>query len=285
MKKAFTLIELLVVIAIIAILAAILFPVFAQAKLAAKKTTDLSNLKQMATSALIYVNDSDDVFPLTVPGNDGVSYFTMPATRATINNQASLGVRSSFWGNSLQAYIKNYQLYYGAANSDKYEPLGVQSPAPVVDYGYDLNPYLNAWSGTASQAPAKAVMFYNGHGNVRIPGYGISYPLIVVQGIGFLAGQNPNTAWTFQSTGSSCVIDVGYFGGTLAGSGVGSVWKFNAFGNGANISYLDGHGKFAKFGSTDFPYKLNANGTYNTHWKPTGTACTYAYTLAPDIAQ
>lgn len=63
MKKAFTLIELLVVIAIIAILAAILFPVFAQAKLAAKKTSDLSNLKQIGTSLYIYVNDYDDVLP------------------------------------------------------------------------------------------------------------------------------------------------------------------------------------------------------------------------------
>ena len=65
MKKAFTLIELLVVIAIIAILAAILFPVFAQAKLAAKKTADLSNLKQNMTASLIYSNDADDYLPHT----------------------------------------------------------------------------------------------------------------------------------------------------------------------------------------------------------------------------
>ncbi|MFX8934016.1 prepilin-type N-terminal cleavage/methylation domain-containing protein, partial [Acinetobacter baumannii] len=60
MKKAFTLIELLVVIAIIAILAAILFPVFAQAKEAAKKTTCLSNTKQIAVSQLLYSHDYDD---------------------------------------------------------------------------------------------------------------------------------------------------------------------------------------------------------------------------------
>jgi prepilin-type N-terminal cleavage/methylation domain-containing protein/prepilin-type processing-associated H-X9-DG protein len=61
-KRAFTLIELLVVIAIIAILAAILFPVFAQAKNAAKKTQDLSNMKQMGTGTQLYIQDFDDVY-------------------------------------------------------------------------------------------------------------------------------------------------------------------------------------------------------------------------------
>ncbi len=63
-RKAFTLIELLVVIAIIGILAAILFPVFAQAKVAAKKTQDLSNIKQISLGAAIYSNDYDDVLIL-----------------------------------------------------------------------------------------------------------------------------------------------------------------------------------------------------------------------------
>jgi prepilin-type N-terminal cleavage/methylation domain-containing protein/prepilin-type processing-associated H-X9-DG protein len=61
-QKAFTLIELLVVIAIIAILAAILFPVFAQAKAAAKKTTCLSNLKQLGTAHMLYAGDADDFY-------------------------------------------------------------------------------------------------------------------------------------------------------------------------------------------------------------------------------
>ena len=68
-QKAFTLIELLVVIAIIAILAAILFPVFAQAKLAAKKASDLSNMKQLGTATAIYLGDSDDVYPRLVAGD------------------------------------------------------------------------------------------------------------------------------------------------------------------------------------------------------------------------
>src|SRR5208282_1185704 len=62
-SRAFTLIELLVVIAIIAILAAILFPVFAQAKEAAKKTVSLSNIKELGLGMLMYTNDYDDYLP------------------------------------------------------------------------------------------------------------------------------------------------------------------------------------------------------------------------------
>ena len=63
MKRAFTLIELLVVIAIIAILAAILFPVFAQAKVAAKRTAAISGQKQIGTAIQIYMGGYDDMFP------------------------------------------------------------------------------------------------------------------------------------------------------------------------------------------------------------------------------
>lgn len=59
-RRGFTLIELLVVIAIIAILAAILFPVFAQAKQAAKKTQQISNLKQVGLAIIMYAGDYDD---------------------------------------------------------------------------------------------------------------------------------------------------------------------------------------------------------------------------------
>jgi len=62
-RRGFTLIELLVVIAIIAILAAILFPVFAKARDAAKRTTCISNLKQIGTAVSMYVQDNDDTYP------------------------------------------------------------------------------------------------------------------------------------------------------------------------------------------------------------------------------
>ena len=62
-KRGFTLIELLVVIAIIAILAAILFPVFAQAREAARKSTCLQNLKQLGTAMMMYATDYEDALP------------------------------------------------------------------------------------------------------------------------------------------------------------------------------------------------------------------------------
>jgi prepilin-type N-terminal cleavage/methylation domain-containing protein len=90
--RGFTLIELLVVIAIIAILAAILFPVFAQAKLAAKKTVALSNAKQLATANFIYMGDCDDALIKEYYG------FPPPPCSAWGNTYYS-------WRYSLQPYV------------------------------------------------------------------------------------------------------------------------------------------------------------------------------------
>jgi prepilin-type N-terminal cleavage/methylation domain-containing protein/prepilin-type processing-associated H-X9-DG protein len=68
-QNGFTLIELLVVIAIIAILAAILFPVFAQAREKARQTTCLSNLKQLGTATMMYAQDYDEIFPGNIHTN------------------------------------------------------------------------------------------------------------------------------------------------------------------------------------------------------------------------
>ena len=72
-RRGFTLIELLVVIAIIAILAAILFPVFAQAREKARSASCLSNLKQMGLAWMMYAQDYDEKFPFADPG-DGANW-------------------------------------------------------------------------------------------------------------------------------------------------------------------------------------------------------------------
>ncbi len=92
MKKAFTLIELLVVIAIIAILAAILFPVFAQAKAAAKRTADLSNTKNIVLGVILYTGDVDDNAP--------------PALLANFNN-GDTRYNALEWKDLILPYIKN----------------------------------------------------------------------------------------------------------------------------------------------------------------------------------
>ncbi|HVT12645.1 MAG TPA: prepilin-type N-terminal cleavage/methylation domain-containing protein [Fimbriimonadaceae bacterium] len=73
-RSAFTLIELLVVIAIIAILAAILFPVFAQAKESAKRSSCLSNMKQLGLAVMQYMSDNDDTYPQVYNGGSLCSH-------------------------------------------------------------------------------------------------------------------------------------------------------------------------------------------------------------------
>jgi prepilin-type N-terminal cleavage/methylation domain-containing protein/prepilin-type processing-associated H-X9-DG protein len=87
-RKAFTLIELLVVIAIIAILAAILFPVFAQARDKARQTSCMSNTRQMALSMAQYVQDYDETYPRDT--NDG---------------------QATFWMDYVQPYVKNISIW------------------------------------------------------------------------------------------------------------------------------------------------------------------------------
>jgi prepilin-type N-terminal cleavage/methylation domain-containing protein/prepilin-type processing-associated H-X9-DG protein len=84
MKRAFTLIELLVVIAIIAILAAILFPVFAQAKEAAKKTQCLSNTNQIAKAFQLYATDYDDTIDAYLSCGSYLSYCTAGPTHPSL---------------------------------------------------------------------------------------------------------------------------------------------------------------------------------------------------------
>jgi len=149
-RKAFTLIELLVVIAIIAILAAILFPVFAQARESARTTSCLSNTKQVSLGVLQYLQDYDERFPLWVwcdsvnqgnPGNYG------PGTPDTPwgpwkNNHIG-------WDKTVQPYIKNIQVFKCPSNDTGVETNatpndGGDDQAPTGAVNYSMNSHLNA---------------------------------------------------------------------------------------------------------------------------------------------
>ena len=99
LRKGFTLIELLVVIAIIAILAAILFPVFAQAKEAAKKTSCAQNVRQAGLALIMYQGDWDDVF------NPGY-YYNNPLYTGTLD---ATGINS--WSGLVMPYVKNVHMF------------------------------------------------------------------------------------------------------------------------------------------------------------------------------
>jgi prepilin-type N-terminal cleavage/methylation domain-containing protein len=109
-RRGFTLIELLVVIAIIAILAAILFPVFAQAREKARQATCLSNIKQLSLGAMMYVQDYDE----TYPGGPGVASMFFPGPQGTWDNlptNAYGNVAPTNVGSRLAPYIKNVGVF------------------------------------------------------------------------------------------------------------------------------------------------------------------------------
>jgi prepilin-type N-terminal cleavage/methylation domain-containing protein len=136
-RKAFTLIELLVVIGIIAILAAILFPVFAQAKESAKKSTCLSNTTQIGMALYMYLNDFDDFMPMA-------NYSSSP-TNAKSNFSYLAGGASGYvaynWADLLVPYSHNFAFF--KCQDDVSGPLLVGGVAvPGYPLSYALNYYF-----------------------------------------------------------------------------------------------------------------------------------------------
>ena len=110
-SEAFTLIELLVVIAIIAILAAILFPVFAQAREKARQTSCLSNIKQIDLALQMYAQDFDGVFcrAKQIDINSAAAY--NPTTLLAPDTETDPAKQRKIWAGVLQPYIKNTQVF------------------------------------------------------------------------------------------------------------------------------------------------------------------------------
>ena len=137
-QNAFTLIELLVVIAIIAILAAILFPVFAQAREQARKATCISNLKQLTSSWLMYVQDYDERWVTTGKG------YPDNADRAQCGNDGSDRRDANYL---VQPYVKNFNIFFCPDRTiPGNEPSFVSPINPEgkwIGYGMNYGPYHN----------------------------------------------------------------------------------------------------------------------------------------------
>ena len=126
MKRGFTLIELLVVIAIIAILAAILFPVFARAREKARDATCLSNLKQIALAARMYAQDYDEVFPSAriVPG------CPYPDYGASIPFMLIAERQFQGYPTLFMPYVKNHQIFWCPSDNND----ATTTPTATVSY-------------------------------------------------------------------------------------------------------------------------------------------------------
>ncbi len=142
-KSGFTLIELLVVIAIIAILAAILFPVFAQAREKARQTSCLSNTKQMTLGILMYVQDNDETWPRNDDclGGGNQQIPGAPATAIGCTTSPYFGDRINHykWWYWTYPYTKNIQIMMCPSRISFLDPPNWNYAAEIFGAGYGLN--------------------------------------------------------------------------------------------------------------------------------------------------
>ncbi|MCW3095142.1 MAG: prepilin-type N-terminal cleavage/methylation domain [Chthonomonadaceae bacterium] len=205
-SRAFTLIELLVVIAIIAILAAILFPVFAQAREKARSASCQSNLKQMGIAATMYLQDYDETMMNYVNGS------------------------SNYWPNAIAPYVKARPIWYCP---DFPRNTGTPSPNSST-YGANFN-IVNSINGAPSPLVLAA---YNRPAELLwIADSEDSSPLKALYGCssfqaGFVGLYDPNTQATKSTACAKYLTTTGGVDARHAG--------------GANLLYLDTHAKWHK---------------------------------------
>jgi prepilin-type N-terminal cleavage/methylation domain-containing protein/prepilin-type processing-associated H-X9-DG protein len=227
-RRGFTLIELLVVIAIIAILAAILFPVFAKAREKARQTSCLSNARQMATAAISYAQDYDECLPVACTwcnrSPNPAGYWASDA-------------RNTQYFVQMNPYIKNWQIF--ACPSTKN---GNCQNGSIAHFG--VNYYIGA-----GVVPANFVMSY-GYGECLMNSWRTGEAGIDARGEYRLAAAS--TPAEDLIVGESCGLAnnpyrIGWANVCAAGCNADRMTDANTRHNGgSNICLLDGHAKWFK---------------------------------------
>lgn len=218
-RRGFTLIELLVVIAIIAILAAILVPVFARAREKAQQSSCLANIKQLALAFLQYTQDYDE--------------YMVPAIIQASTPGYVYGTRR-YWAEIIEPYLKNRQVLLCPSDSSPWGSGGGGAIQPYLyfSYGYNLNYLVNesnpniyvlGMAGrpmTIIQRPAEKVLICDSESCAA-------------------SGLAPCPVWTSDTKG---------FGDDVAIAG------FYRHNGGVNVGYCDGHAKWQQCAATTAPW-------------------------------
>lgn len=250
-KRAFTLIELLVVIAIIAILAAILFPVFGRARENARRTSCMSNMKQIALGWMMYSQDYDET---TVPNFEN----NAALGGGPITGGAG-GATFPYWPDILYPYIRNAQVFACPSTASLFSSGAGFSGSGFrgsTGYAYNQaniqNDYVVYDNGSLSYGINVAKLGHPSTTIVFSEGFLYNGPWFGGSGVDNTAAQNsaygaynPNTPLFIADNSSFTNVDNGtqiQGGGTTGTHATDRVYR--AHFNGSNYAFADGHVKW-----------------------------------------